>query len=42
MQGGGFLLASLAPWITAMLHERTGDFAAGWWYHLACAAWWAC
>ncbi|MDQ0143520.1 cyanate transporter [Cupriavidus necator] len=38
MQGGGFLLASLAPWITAMLHDRTGDFAAGWWYHLACAA----
>ncbi|UIF91654.1 cyanate transporter [Cupriavidus sp. UYPR2.512] len=37
MQGGGFLLASLAPWITAMLHERTGDFATGWWYHLACA-----
>ncbi|AQV96219.1 cyanate transporter [Cupriavidus necator] len=38
MQGGGFLLASLAPWITATLHEHTGDFAAGWWYHLACAA----
>ncbi|NOV27118.1 MFS transporter [Cupriavidus necator] len=38
MQGGGFLLASLAPWLTAMLHARTGDFAAGWWYHLACAA----
>ncbi|WP_455286115.1 cyanate transporter [Cupriavidus necator] len=38
MQGGGFLLASLAPWITAMLHERTGGFAAGWWYHLGCAA----
>ncbi|SOZ17566.1 putative cyanate transporter (cynX), MFS family [Cupriavidus taiwanensis] len=38
MQGGGFLLASLAPWITAMLQARTGSFAAGWWYHLACAA----
>lgn len=38
MQGGGFLLASLAPWLTAMLHARTGSFAAGWWYHLACAA----
>ncbi|RAS04226.1 CP family cyanate transporter-like MFS transporter [Cupriavidus alkaliphilus] len=38
MQGGGFLLASLAPWITAMLQARTGSFATGWWYHLACAA----
>lgn len=38
MQGGGFLLASLAPWLTAMLQARTGSFAAGWWYHLACAA----
>ncbi len=38
MQGGGFLLASLAPWITAVLHERSGGFAAGWWYHLGCAA----
>ncbi|AGW92532.1 cyanate transporter [Cupriavidus necator] len=38
MQGGGFLLASLAPWITAMLQARTGGFAAGWWYHLGCAA----
>jgi len=37
MQGGGFLLASLAPWITAVLHERSGDFLAGWWYHLGCA-----
>ena len=38
MQGGGFLLASLAPWITAALHSRTGDFVAGWWYHLGCVA----
>lgn len=38
MQGGGFLLASLAPWITAALHSHTGDFVAGWWYHLGCVA----
>ncbi|QYY27657.1 cyanate transporter [Cupriavidus pinatubonensis] len=38
MQGGGFLLASLAPWITAALHSRTGDFMAGWWFHLGCVA----
>ncbi|MNF01705.1 putative cyanate transporter [compost metagenome] len=38
MQGGGFLLAALAPWLTAMLQARTGGFAAGWWYHLGCAA----
>lgn len=34
MQGGGFLLAALAPWVTALLHERTGGFAAGWGMHL--------
>lgn len=38
MQGGGFLLAALAPWLTAMLQAHTGGFAAGWWYHLGCAA----
>ncbi|WP_354686963.1 cyanate transporter [Cupriavidus necator] len=38
MQGGGFLLAALAPWITAMLREHTGGFAAGWGYHMGCAA----
>lgn len=38
MQGGGFLLASLAPWITAALHSHTGDFVTGWWYHLGCVA----
>ncbi|MEM5429576.1 cyanate transporter [Cupriavidus oxalaticus] len=37
MQGGGFLLAALAPWLTAMLQAHTGGFAAGWWYHLGCA-----
>ena len=33
MQGGGFLLAALAPWVTALLHERTGGFVAGWTMH---------
>lgn len=36
MQGGGFLIAGLAPWIVALLHERTGGFAAGWLLHLGC------
>lgn len=34
MQGGGFLLASLAPWVIAQLHEITGKFEAGWTYQL--------
>lgn len=35
MQGGGFLLASLPPWILARLHDAGGGFASGWWLHLA-------
>jgi CP family cyanate transporter-like MFS transporter len=38
MQGGGFVLAGLAPWVVARLHGLTGGFAAGWWAHLACVA----
>ncbi len=34
MQGGGFLLAALAPWVVALLHDRTGSFAAGWVLHI--------
>ncbi|CAM3337871.1 MFS transporter, CP family, cyanate transporter [Paracoccus aminovorans] len=34
MQGGGFLLASMPPFILARLHEGTGGFAAGWIMHL--------
>lgn len=34
MQGGGFLLAAIAPWIVAALHDRTGSFAAGWTLHV--------
>ncbi|MCB1441689.1 MAG: cyanate transporter [Methyloceanibacter sp.] len=30
MQGGGFLITALPPWIVAVLHEVTGSFAAGW------------
>ncbi|MCV2447270.1 MFS transporter [Paracoccus sp. DMF] len=30
MQGGGFLLAAVPPWILALLHEARGGFAAGW------------
>lgn len=37
MQGGGFLLAALPPWIMAILHNLTGGFAAGWIMHLCCA-----
>lgn len=37
MQGGGFLLAALPPWIVAVLHDLTGGFAAGWLMHLSCA-----
>lgn len=37
MQGGGFLIAAVPPWIVAVLHDVTGGFAAGWLLHLACA-----
>lgn len=37
MQGGGFLLASGAPWILAVLHGLSGSFVIGWLAHLACA-----
>ncbi len=38
MQGGGFLMASLPPWIVAALREATGGFTAGWQLHLGCVA----
>ncbi len=38
MQGGGFLLAALAPWALAALHGASGGFAAGWLAHMACVA----
>lgn len=36
MQGGGFLIAALPPWIIAILHDLTGGFTAGWMLHLGC------
>ncbi|MEZ0388411.1 MAG: hypothetical protein ACAI34_15155, partial [Verrucomicrobium sp.] len=36
MQGGGFVIAALAPWMVALLHGMTGSFASGWWLHVAC------
>ncbi|HRO12569.1 MAG TPA: cyanate transporter [Amaricoccus sp.] len=38
MQGGGFLIAAMAPWVVAVLHDATGGFLAGWLLHLACIA----
>lgn len=38
MQGGGFLIAAIPPWIVAYLHQATGGFLAGWLMHLACVA----
>jgi CP family cyanate transporter-like MFS transporter len=37
MQGGGFLIAALPPWIVAVLHDVCGSFVIGWLLHLACA-----
>ncbi|MEZ0167830.1 cyanate transporter [Microvirga sp. TS319] len=38
MQGGGFLIAAMPPWIAALLHDLTGSFLAGWLLQLACIA----
>ncbi|MGB3069842.1 MAG: cyanate transporter [Ottowia sp.] len=38
MQGGGFLISAIPPWIVAVLHDSTGGFRAGWLLHLGCAA----
>jgi len=38
MQGGGFLIAAIPPWIVAVLHDLTGSFHAGWLMHLVCIA----
>lgn len=38
MQGGGFLIAAMPPWIVALLHDLTGGFRAGWMMHLICIA----
>jgi len=38
MQGGGFLVAAIPPWIVAVLRTATGGFVAGWLMHLACVA----
>lgn len=38
MQGGGFLIAAIPPWIVAVLRDATGGFTAGWLLHLACVA----
>lgn len=37
MQGGGFLIAAMPPWIVAVLRDSTGHFVAGWLLHLSCA-----
>ena len=38
MQGGGFLMAALAPLVGSLLHEWSGNFATVWILHLACVA----
>lgn len=34
MQGGGFLIAGLFPWVVALLGERTGTLSSGWLVHV--------
>jgi CP family cyanate transporter-like MFS transporter len=38
MQGGGFILAALAPWIVAQLHQSSGSWTPGWLYQAGVAA----
>ena len=37
MQGGGFLISAIPPWIVTLLRDAGGSFTAGWLMHLACA-----
>lgn len=37
MQGGGFILAALAPWIMAQLLQLSGSWTAGWLYQAGAA-----
>ncbi|KKD00522.1 cyanate transporter [Photobacterium halotolerans] len=45
MQGGGFMIAGLTPWIVALFNDMTGSFVSGWLLHLglvmitACLYW---
>lgn len=36
MQGGGFILAAIPPFILARIHHATGSFVGGWALHLGC------
>ena len=38
MQGGGFILAALAPLVMAQLHQISGNWTAGWLYQAGVAA----
>lgn len=38
MQGGGFVLAALAPLVMAQLHQLSGNWASGWLYQASVAA----
>ncbi|NAW86297.1 MFS transporter [Photobacterium halotolerans] len=42
MQGGGFIIAGLAPWVIALLNDLTGSFVSGWLLHLGLVAITAC
>jgi CP family cyanate transporter-like MFS transporter len=42
MQGGGFLIAAVPPWIVAVLHDATGGFTGGWLLHLGSVVLVAC
>lgn len=35
MLGGGFIIAAIAPWLIALLHQITGSFTSGWLAQLA-------
>ena len=38
IQGGGFILAALAPLVMAQLHQLSGNWASGWLYQASIAA----
>ncbi|EPL1074290.1 cyanate transporter [Pluralibacter gergoviae] len=38
MQGAGFIIAGLSPWLSGILRSASGDYLLDWGFHAACVA----